>query len=72
MTMITNSEIMQKLMALTKATVVETSQEDQELLAKLQEENVQAAKDRKQVDEYKAKVKREKAILEQAKGFLAN
>ena len=66
-----SSEILDALIQLTKASVVEPTVEDQEQLAKLEEQRQRSQRDSKLSQEVRARVKREKELLEQARGDLA-
>lgn len=66
----TNSEILDALVRLTKAYPVEPTPEEQEELAKLEEQKRRSAVDSKLSQEVRARVKREKELLEQARGDL--
>lgn len=65
-----SSEILDALVQLTKASVIEPTTEDQELLAKLEEQRQRSLRDSKISLELKARVKREKEMLQQARGDL--
>ncbi|EME49827.1 hypothetical protein DOTSEDRAFT_121058 [Dothistroma septosporum NZE10] len=67
----TNSEILDALVRLTKAQPVEPTAEEQEELAKLEEQRRRSERDSKLSQEVRARVKREKELLEQARGDLA-
>lgn len=67
----TNSEILDALVRLTKAQSVEPTAEEQEELAKLEEQRRRSERDSKLSQEVRARVKREKELLEQARGDLA-
>ncbi|KAK4507144.1 hypothetical protein PRZ48_000878 [Zasmidium cellare] len=68
----TNSEILDALVQLTKAYPVEPTPEEQEELAKLEEQRRKSEKDSKLSQEVRARVKREKELLEQARGDVAS
>ncbi|KJX94145.1 50s ribosomal protein mrp49 [Zymoseptoria brevis] len=68
----TNSEILDALINLTKATPIEPTAEDRETLAKLQEQQVASERDSERALELRAKQKREQQILEQARGDVAS
>lgn len=65
-----SSEILDALVQLTKASVIEPTTEDQELLAKLEEQRQRSLRDSKISLELRASVKREKELLQQARGDL--
>lgn len=65
-----SSEILDALVQLTKASVIEPTTEDQELLAKLEEQRQRSLRDSKISLELRARVKREKEMLQQARGDL--
>lgn len=65
-----SSEILDALVQLTKASVIEPTTEDQELLAKLEEQRQRSLRDSKIALESRARVKREKEMLQQARGDL--
>lgn len=65
-----SSEILDALVQLTKASVIEPTTEDQELLAKLEEQRQRSLRDSKIALEARARVKREKEMLQQARGDL--
>lgn len=65
-----SSEILDALVQLTKASVIEPTTEDQELLAKLEEQRQRSLRDSKISLELRARVKREKEMLQQARGEL--
>lgn len=65
-----SSEILDALVHLTKASVIEPTTEDQELLAKLEEQRQRSLRDSKISLELRARVKREKEMLQQARGDL--
>lgn len=65
-----SSEILDALVHLTKASVIEPTTEDQELLAKLEEQRQRSLRDSKISLELRARVKREKEMLQQARGEL--
>ncbi|KAL9534819.1 hypothetical protein SMMN14_01242 [Sphaerulina musiva] len=65
-----SSEILDALVQLTKASVIEPTTEDQELLAKLEEQRQRSLRDSKISLELRATVKREKELLQQARGDL--
>ncbi|KAF2173303.1 hypothetical protein M409DRAFT_62844 [Zasmidium cellare ATCC 36951] len=67
----TNSEILDALVQLTKAYPVEPTPEEREELAKLEEQRRKSEKDSKLSQEVRARVKREKELLEQARGDVA-
>ena len=67
----TNSEILDALVRLTKAYPVEPTPEEQEELAKLDEQRRRSDKDKKLSQEVRARVKREKELLQQARGDVA-
>lgn len=71
MTNYTNSEILDALVRLTKAQPVEPTAEEHEELAKLEEQRRKSERNSKLSQEVRAKVKREKELLEQARGDLA-
>lgn len=67
----TSSEILDALVNLTKAYPIEPTPDEVEELASLEEQRKNSEKDRKLSNEVRAKLKREKEILEQARGELA-
>lgn len=67
----TSSEILDALVHLTKAYPVEPTPEDQEELEKLAEQKRRSEMDSKLSREVRARVKRERELLEQARGDLA-
>lgn len=67
----TNSEILDALVRVTKAYPIEPTPEDKEELAKLEEQKNRSAMDSKLSQEVRARVKREKQLLEQARGDIA-
>lgn len=68
----TNSEILDALVQLTKAYPVEPTPDEREDLAKLEEQRRKSEKDSKLSQEVRARVKREKELLEQARGDVAS
>ena len=68
----TNSEILQELMRITKAYPVEPTVEEQDEMRSLEEQSVRSQRDSKMSQEVRARVKREKELLEQARGDLAS
>lgn len=66
-----NSEIMDAVTRITKAYPVEPTADEKEELAKLEEQRRRSAMDSKLSQEVRARVKREKELLEQARGDLA-
>jgi large subunit ribosomal protein MRP49 len=67
----TNAEILQDLVKLTKAYPIEPTEEEKEQLRSLEQQRIRSERDRKQVLEYRARVAREKQILEQGRNDLA-
>ncbi|KXT06104.1 hypothetical protein AC578_1309 [Pseudocercospora eumusae] len=67
----TSSEILDAVVRLTKAYRVEPTPEDLEEMQKLEEQRIRSAKDSKLSQEVRARVKREKQLLEQARGDVA-
>ena len=67
----TNAEILDEFVRVTKAYPVEPTVEDREELRVLEEQRVKGLRDSKLSQEVKARVKREKELLEQARGDLA-
>jgi large subunit ribosomal protein MRP49 len=67
----TNSEILQDLVKLTKAYPIQPTEEEKEQLRSLEQQRIRSERDRKQVLEYRARVAREKQILEQGRNDLA-
>ncbi|KAF2766038.1 hypothetical protein EJ03DRAFT_354280 [Teratosphaeria nubilosa] len=63
-----NSEILERLQQITKATVVEPTERDREELRALEEQTQRSARDSKLSQEVRARVKREAQLLEQARG----
>lgn len=68
----TNSEILDALVQLTKAYPVEPTPDEREELAKLEEQRRRSEKDSKLSQEIRARMKREKELLEQARGDVAS
>lgn len=68
----TNSEILDALVQLTKAYPVEPTPDDREELAKLEDHRRKSEKDSKLSQEVRARVRREKELLEQARGDVAS
>lgn len=68
MKMRTDSQILEELVRLTKATPVEISQEDKDTWRRLEEQKRESEKNRKGSLAVKAKVQREKELLKQAQG----
>ncbi|KAK3669597.1 hypothetical protein LTR78_010535 [Recurvomyces mirabilis] len=66
-----NSEILEQLVQLTKAQPVEPTAEEIEELKDLEEQRVKGARDSARSAEVRARVKREKELLEQARGDMA-
>ncbi|USW47735.1 Putative 28S ribosomal protein S25 [Septoria linicola] len=66
-----SSEILDALIQLTKARQVDPTPEDQEQIAKLEDQRQRSQRDSKLSQEVRARVKREKELLEQARGDLA-
>lgn len=71
MTHRTNSEILQELIKLTKAYIIEPTAEDTEELRSLEEQRLRSARDSKESQEVRAKQRREQEILQQARGDIA-
>ncbi|KAM0719726.1 hypothetical protein Q7P37_003859 [Cladosporium fusiforme] len=71
MTHSTNSEILQSFVQLTKAYPVEPTAEEKEELALLEEQRVRSAAASKLSAEVRARQKREKELLKQARGEIA-
>jgi large subunit ribosomal protein MRP49 len=67
----TNSEILSALVALTHAKAVEPSPEDVELLRDLDEQRIRSEQDAKLSLEVRKRARRERELLEQAKGSMA-
>ena len=63
-----DSEILDQLLRLTKAKAVNATAEERRLIQEMEEQNRQSEKDAAMMVEVNAKRKREKAILEQARG----
>ncbi|EMC95050.1 hypothetical protein BAUCODRAFT_35049 [Baudoinia panamericana UAMH 10762] len=63
----TNSEILDELVRITKAHPIEPTEADREELRMLEEQSVRSAAAREKSAEYRAKVKREQDLLEQAR-----
>jgi large subunit ribosomal protein MRP49 len=66
----TNSEILDALLKLTKAQPVEQTPDDIELLARLKREAERSAEDAKLSLEVRTREKRDRELLEQARGDL--
>ncbi|CAK1356302.1 hypothetical protein CB0940_00078 [Cercospora beticola] len=66
-----SSEILDALIRLTNARQVEPTEEDQEQLAKLEEQRQKSLRDSKLSQEVRARVRRERELLEQARGDIA-
>lgn len=66
-----SSEILDAFVRLTKAQPVEPTPEDLEEAQELKEQEARSARDSKLSQEVRARVKREKELLEQARGDLA-
>ena len=66
-----NSEILQELLRITKAVPVVPTLEERDELRLLEEQSVRSERDRKSSLEARARVKREKELLEQARGDVA-
>lgn len=64
----TNGEIMEAVVQLTKAYPVEATAEDREQLRVLEEQRLRSLRDSKQSQEMQARKKREREMLEQARG----
>lgn len=71
MTNFNNSQILDALVQLTKAYPVEPTAQDKEELATLEEQRVRSAAAAKLSAEVRARQKREKELLEQARGEMA-
>ncbi|KAK3704187.1 hypothetical protein LTR37_014027 [Vermiconidia calcicola] len=67
----TNSQILQEVVRLTKAYPVEPTQQELEEMRLLEEQRVRSERDSKMSAEVRARVKREREIMEQARGDLA-
>ncbi|CAK3982000.1 Hypothetical predicted protein [Lecanosticta acicola] len=67
----TNSEILDALVNLTKAQPIEPTPQDQEELARLEEQRKRSEVDSLLSQQVRAKVKREKELLQQARGDMA-
>ena len=67
----TPSEILEELVKLTGAYPIEATAEDKEEIRILEEQKVRSARDAKLSAEVRARTKREKELLEQARGDLA-
>ncbi|KAK0344323.1 hypothetical protein LTR91_011934 [Friedmanniomyces endolithicus] len=67
----TNAEILEELVRMTKAQAVEATEAEREELRSLEEQRVKGAKDSAKSLEVRARVAREKQLLEQARGELA-
>ncbi|KAM3418863.1 hypothetical protein BST61_g4826 [Cercospora zeina] len=63
-----SSDILDALIRLTNARQVEPTEEDREQLAKLEEQRQRSLRDSKLSQEVRARVKREKELLQQARG----
>lgn len=63
-----SSEILSALVALTKAYPIEPTPQDREELAKLEESQKRSERDAKLSKEVRMKAKRERELLEQARG----
>nr|OQO24150.1 hypothetical protein B0A51_08993 [Rachicladosporium sp. CCFEE 5018] len=72
MTHSTNSEIFDALIRLTKAEVLEPTAEDRKEMRELAEARTRSAKDAKLSAEVRARQKRERELLDQARGEVAN
>lgn len=68
----TNSEILQELIRVTKAYPIEPTEEEKEELRLLEEQRLRSLRDSKLSKEVRARVKRERELLEQARGDLAS
>ncbi|KAK5110968.1 hypothetical protein LTR85_000678 [Meristemomyces frigidus] len=68
----TNSEILTELQRLTKAFPVEPTPEEREEIQMLEDHRVRSARDSKLSQEVRARQKREKELLEQARGDVAS
>lgn len=66
-----SSEILDALIRLTNARQVEPTEEDQEQLTKLEEQRQKSLRDSKLSQEVRARVRRERELLEQARGDIA-
>lgn len=67
----TNSEILQELIRVTKAYPIEATAEEQEEIRLLEEQRLRSQRDSAKSAEVRARVKREKELLEQARGDMA-
>ncbi|TKA83411.1 hypothetical protein B0A55_00343 [Friedmanniomyces simplex] len=67
----TSSEILDELVRMTKAQAVEATAAEREELRLLEEQRVRSVRDSAKSAEVKARVKREKQLLEQARGDMA-
>ncbi|KAK0834783.1 hypothetical protein LTR73_001073 [Friedmanniomyces endolithicus] len=67
----TNAEILEELVRMTRAQAVEATEAEREELRALEEQRVKGAKDSAKSLEVRARVAREKQLLEQARGELA-
>lgn len=68
----TNLEILQDVIRLTKAFPVEPTPEEQEEMRLLEEQRVRSLRDSKLSQEVRTRQKREKELLEQARGDVAS
>lgn len=68
---LTNSQILSELRRITNGSPVEATAEEQQELRLLEEQRLRGERDRRASLEVRARVKREKELLEQARGQLA-
>lgn len=67
----TNSEILREFVRVTNARAVEPTQEEEEELQQLEEARQRGERDRVRQAEVRARIQREKDLLEQARGDVA-
>ena len=67
----TNTEILNELVRVTNAFPIEPTPEEMEEIRTLEEQRVRSERDSKLSREVRARVKREKELLEQARGDVA-
>ena len=67
----TNAEILTELVRITKAYPVEPTEAEKEELQELEEARLKGQRDRERQAEVRARIQREKALLEQARGDVA-
>lgn len=66
-----NSQILDELMRITKAYPIEPTAEEKEEIKFFEEQAVRSEKDRTMMRDVRARIKREKELLDQARGDLA-